>query len=317
MKLNNKKKSILKGKDIISFGQLDTKALSMIFKTANKMKKTFTNKQTRELLKDKIVTLLFFEPSSRTFSSFAAAAKRLGAQTIEYQNPMQTSSAVKGETLEDTIKVFSVYSDLIIMRHPEIGAAEKAANATETPIINAGDGSSEHPTQALLDLYTMLNKFDRLSHLKGVIAGDLLYGRTVHSLLKGLSLYPGNTIYLLSPQRLQLPRELFNLISKKINLIEISNENQIPENCNFWYWTRVQKERFSNLKEYEKIKHSFVINPELLKKKGGKQTIIMHPLPRVGEIHAAIDSDPRAVYLTEQIRNGLYVRMALLNLILR
>lgn len=307
----------MKNQNILSLDQFDTKVLSLIFKTADRMKKSFRNKKLLEELKGKVVTLLFFEPSSRTFSSFVGAAKRLGAQTIEYQNPRETSSAVKGETLEDTIKVFSVYSDLIVMRHPEIGALKRVADATETPVINAGDGSGEHPTQALLDLYTMLNKFGRLHHLVGVIAGDLLYGRTVHSLLKGLSLYHGNTVYLLSPERLKLPRELFNAVSKKIKLVEIHSEKQIPENCNFWYWTRVQKERFSNLKEYEKIKHSFVITPELLKKKGGKQTIIMHPLPRVGEIHTEIDSDPRAVYLTDEIRNGLYIRMALLSLILR
>ena len=229
---------------------------------------------------------------------------------------MQTSSAVKGETLEDAIRVFSNYSDLIVIRHPENGAAKRAADVTDTPVINAGDGYGEHPTQALLDLYTIRNRFKKLNNLTGLIAGDLLYGRTVHSLLRGFSLFSGNIIYLLSPQRLRLPRDLFERFSKKIKLIEITSEKEIPENCHFWYWTRVQKERFSDLKEYEIIKTSFVITPELLKKKGGKQTIIMHPLPRVGEIDSRVDSDRRALYLTEQIRNGLYVRMALLQLIL-
>ncbi|MBI3366441.1 aspartate carbamoyltransferase [Candidatus Roizmanbacteria bacterium] len=310
-------KNTLKQKDILSLDQFDIKTLSMIFKIADTIKKRFKNKKTLEILKGKVITLLFFEPSSRTFSSFCAAAKRLGAQTIEYQNPMQTSSAVKGETLEDSIKVFSTYSDLIVIRHPEIGAAKRAADTTDIPVINAGDGSGEHPTQALLDLYTIQKRCGTLTGLTGLIAGDLLYGRTVHSLLRGLSLYSENTVYLLSPRKLNLTRELFEKISKKINLIEIADEKQIPNNCDFWYWTRVQKERFSNLKEYEKIKHSFVMTPELLAKKGGKNTIIMHPLPRVGEIDTRIDKDPRALYLRDQIQNGLYVRMALLELVLK
>lgn len=306
----------LKNKDLISFDQLNTKIISLIFNAADKIRKSFKSIKLLNVLKGNIVTLLFFEPSSRTFSSFASSAKRLGAQTIEYQNPMQTSSAVKGETLEDAIRVFSNYSDLIVIRHPENGAAKRAADVTDTPVINAGDGYGEHPTQALLDLYTIRNRFKKLNNLTGLIAGDLLYGRTVHSLLRGFSLFSGNIIYLLSPQRLRLPRDLFERFSKKIKLIEITSEKEIPENCHFWYWTRVQKERFSDLKEYEIIKTSFVITPELLKKKGGKQTIIMHPLPRVGEIDSRVDSDRRALYLTEQIRNGLYVRMALLQLIL-
>jgi aspartate carbamoyltransferase catalytic subunit len=307
---------IIKIKDLISIDQLTVYDIKSIFKTTNRIIKTPT-KKLLNILKGKIITLLFYEPSSRTFSSFATAAKRLGAQTLEYQNPLQTSSSVKGETLEDSIKVFENYSDAIIIRHPEIGVASNAANAANIPIINAGDGAGEHPTQALLDLYTIFKKHYKINNLTGLIVGDLLYGRTVHSLLKGFSKFANNAIYLLSPKKLQLPPALFQELSKSIKLKIINHENEIPANCHFWYWTRVQKERFKNIKEYEKIKNSFILTPDLLNKKGNKKMIIMHPLPRVGEIDARIDTDYRAIYLNKQIKNGMYVRMALLKLILK
>ncbi|MDO8609826.1 MAG: aspartate carbamoyltransferase [bacterium] len=312
-----KNKLSLKGKDIVSIDQLNKEIIFEIFKTTDVIKKQIKLNKPINDLKGKIVTLLFFEPSSRTFSSFSAAIKKLGGQTIEYQNPLQTSSAIKGETLEDSIKVFATYSDAIIMRHFQNGAAQRAANATDKPFINAGDGSGEHPTQALLDMYTIYKKQGTLNGLIGLMAGDLLYGRTIHSLLKGLSYFSNNTIYLLAPKRLRLPNDFIEKISKKIKLIVINNENEIPKNCHFWYWTRVQKERISDLKEYEKIKNAFIITPELLKKYGNNKLIIMHPLPRIGEIDERIDSDPRALYLRDQIQNGLYARMALLKLILK
>lgn len=307
------------GKSIISLEQFDKKTLQILFRQTDKLKKLIIKKKYLDLLKGKIVTLLFFEPSSRTFSSFAAAAKKLGSQTIEFQNPMQTSSAAKGETLEDAIRVFENYCDAIIMRHPQIGAARRAAESSlTTPIINAGDGSGEHPTQALMDLYTIHNRFGKLTDLKGLLAGDLLYGRTVHSLLKGLSLFSNNTIYLLSPAKLKLSKDVYQYATKKgVKLIEIASDKDIPADCHFWYWTRVQKERFTDIKEYERLKNKFIITPELVKEKGNKKMIIMHPLPRVGEIDVRIDDDKRAIYLTEQLKNGLYVRMALLTLILK
>ncbi len=303
--------------DIISFDQLDTKTLSLIFKTADGIKKSFKNKKTLEILKGKVITLLFFEPSSRTFSSFASAAKRLGAQTIEYQNPMQTSSAVKGETLEDTIKVFSAYSDLIIIRHPEIGAASRAANVTDIPVINAGDGAGEHPSQALLDLYTIREQFGRLDRLKGLIAGDFLYGRAVRSLLKALCLYKNNSIYLLSPKELSLSKkDVYLYKSRGLKIFEIDSEKNIPRDCDFWYWTRVQKERFKNKTASNKIKAPY-LSTALLKAKGNNKMIVMHVLPRIDEVDREVDNDLRCIFLTKQIKNGMYVRMALLKLILK
>lgn len=307
-----------RNKDIISLTQFDQSSLKKLFHTTQKIKKKTDPKKFLNVLSGKIISLLFFEPSSRTFSSFCVAAKKLGGLTIEYQNPKDTSSVVKGETMEDTIKVFESYSDMIIIRHPEIGMAEKAAKAAFfVPIINAGDGSNEHPTQALLDLYTVYEHFGSLKGLTGLIVGDLLFGRTVHSLLKGFSLYSGNTIYLLSPRTLRLPRDLYSQIKAMgVNLIEIDDEREISKNCNFWYWTRIQKERFSNVREYEKVKNKLIITPSLLKEKGNRNLIIMHPLPRVGEIDNRIDKDPRAIYLRDQIKNGVYTRMALLTLVL-
>lgn len=304
-------------KDIVSLDQLDKKSIKILFKEVSKIKKTPAKKLIRKLT-GKIVALLFFEPSTRTFSSNSAAVKRLGGQTIEHQNPMQNSSVVKGETIEDTIKMIEQYSDAIVIRHPLVGTAEKSARVANIPVINAGDGIGEHPTQALLDMFTIYEKHGRLDRLKGLIVGDLLNGRTVHSLIKGLSIFPNNTLYLLSPKQLRLTeKDLIDAKKRNIKLVETKSLEEIPSDCHFWYWTRVQKERFTDKNEYERLKHSFILTKKLVEKKAGKNTLFMHPLPRVGEIETAVDADPRAVYLTDEPKNGMYVRMALFSLILR
>ena len=317
-KTDNKINGKFKGKDIISLDQFNSKDLKILFKLTKKMKNIAVHAKPSKLLAGNIVTLIFYEPSSRTFGSFSAAVKQLGGQTVEIQNPQQFSSVAKGENLEDSMKTFEAYCDAIVIRHYEIGSAKKAAEyAKFIPIINAGDGIGEHPTQALLDLYTIYEKFQRLDRLKGLIAGDILHGRTVHSLIRGLSLFKGNTLFLLSPQELRLSKDDFSDFTRRgIKLIEIQNEKDIPKDVQFWYWTRVQKERFKNEKDYQKVKNKFIITPELLDEYGNKNLIVMHPLPRVGEILPEIDKDPRAVYLRSQVRNGMYVRMALLALIL-
>jgi len=220
--------------------------------------------------------------------------------------------------LEDTIRTFEAYCDAIVIRHPIVGTAQKAAEAAKfVPIINAGDGNGDHPTQALLDLYTIYEKFGRLDNLTGVLAGDPFNSRTIHSLIEGLSLYNGNTLYLLSPKELELPKSVLTKFSKKgITFYIINNANALPKNADFWYWTRVQKERFTDLKAYEKVKDSFYLTKELVEKFASKNTILMDPLPRVGKIDMQVDEDPRAVYLRSQIRNGMYVRMALMGLVL-
>lgn len=314
MRINSR--SALSNKSYISIDSLSIQSIQEVFTRADKIRKmSFT--QTSKILKGKLVTLLFFEPSSRTFSSFSAAVKKLGGMTIEYQNPLQTSSSIKGETLEDTMRVFENYSDAVVMRHFEKGTLQRAADSVSIPVINAGDGIGEHPTQALLDAYTIFNKTSSLKGLTGLMVGDLLNGRTVHSLLKLLSLYKNNTVYLLSPKQLRLEPVFKRLIEKQgIKLIEISSQDEIPLFADFWYWTRVQKERFTDKKEYEKLKNRFVVTPELLAEKGNKKMILMHPLPRVGDIDIRVDNDPRAVYLSDQVKNGLVIRMALLSLIL-
>lgn len=305
-----------KGKDIISINQFSERDIRHLFKKTTVMKEISKKKGRGNLLDGKIMTALFYEPSSRTFASFITAMQRLSGGIIPLQG-MTYSSVAKGETLEDTIQTFAAYSDVIVIRHPEVGSTKIAADVSSVPVINAGDGIGEHPTQALLDLYTIYEKHKKLNNLIGVMAGDMLHGRTIHSLIRALSIFEKNTLYLLSPKELKLSRRDLNNFSKRgIKLIEIHKEDDLPKNVHFWYWTRIQKERFQNLKDYERVKNHFVLNKKLIKKYAGKNTIFMHPLPRVGEILPEVDDDHRAVYLKSQVGNGMYVRMALLSLVL-
>lgn len=305
-------------KDILSLSQFDTNSILHLFDVAEKMRFIAKNSLPSDILKGTISTLLFYEPSSRTRASFDAAIKQLGGQTVVVENPQQFSSVSKGETFEDTIRVFESYSDAVILRHPEIGSSKKAAKtAQNVPIINAGDGIGEHPTQALLDMMTIFENSKTLSNLVGVCGGDIKNGRTIHSLLKGLSLFQGNTIYLLSPNLLKLDRKDLEKYKKAgLKIIEIEDMAQIPKNADFWYWTRVQKERFKNIEEYKTVNNNFVVSSKNFNKFAGKKTILLHPLPRVGEILEELDKDPRSQYLKEQVRNGMYIRMALMGLVL-
>lgn len=307
------------GKDIVSLDQFAVADLYTVFNLALRMKELVLASEPSQILAGKVISLLFFEPSSRTFGSFASAVKRLGGQTLDIQSPETVTSVHKGETFEDTIRVFEAYSDAIVLRHPRSGAAQTAAEAARfVPVINAGDGTNEHPTQTLLDLCTLYERFGRLDHLTGLLVGDALNSRTMHSLMRGLSLFEHNRLYILAPERLRLTRDDFVACSSRgIELIEIASEREIPTDCDFWYWTRIQQERFSSPKEYQKLAAGkFVATPELLARYAKKDMILMDPLPRVGTIDPAVDQDERAVYLRSQIRNGLYTRMALLALIL-
>lgn len=306
-----------KGKDILSLDQFSRSDIELLFQKASEMAEQVQQQKQSDILKGTITTLLFYEPSSRTFGSFSSAIKRLGGATLDIQNPTTVSSVAKGETLEDTIRTFESYSDAIVMRHPEVGSVEKAAGVATIPVINAGDGIGEHPTQALLDLYTIHKKFNKLDGLTLLMAGDIKNGRTVHSLLRGLSLFSNITAYLLSPQSLKLSREeLEDFTQRGVKVVEITSEAEIPKDAHVWYWTRVQKERFNDLSEYEKTKHSFILTNKLLTDYGNNDMVIMHPLPRVGEILEEVDSDKRSLYFTEEMRNGMYTRMALMGLVL-
>lgn len=307
------------GKNIVSLDQFTAEDLRRIFLLAGDMKHIVLYNESSHILAGMLVSLLFFEPSSRTFGSFAAAVKRLGGQTIEVQHPETVSSVSKGESFEDTIRVFGAYANAIVLRHPLAGAAQRAALISEgVPIVNAGDGNNEHPTQTLLDLYTLYEKFGRLDHLKGLLVGDALNSRTMHSLLRGLSLFPANTVYILAPAPLRLRQEdRAYFASRGVEVIEIASEREIPRDCHFWYWTRIQKERLASEAMYQEIAATnLVATPRLLQEYAGKDTILMDPLPRVKSVDPAVDADERAVYLRSQIRNGVYTRMALLALIL-
>lgn len=307
-----------KGKDILSLAQFNRGDVKILFDRTEELKEIGQKGLPSNILAGKLVTLLFYEASSRTRGSFDAATKQLGGNTIVVEDPQHFSSVSKGETLEDTIQVFEAYTDAIVLRHADVGTAQIAADtATRVPIINAGDGIGEHPTQALLDLYTIFENTGRLSGLKGVMAGDIKNGRTVHSLLQGLSLFPGNEVFLLSPNELRLsPQDRKKVAKSGVKIHEIGSTDEIPPGCDFWYWTRVQKERIASAEEYERVNNRFVLTWDLLHEHAGLNTIIMHPLPRVGEIDKEVDNDSRAVYLRSQIRNGLYTRMALLSLVL-
>jgi len=305
-----KRKNGFLGKDILSVDQFSKEDLTFLFRKAMLMKKIVKGGKKSKMLQGKIMTALFYEPSSRTFGSFISAMQRLGGGIIPLQG-MTYSSVAKGETLEDTIRTFECYSDIIVIRHPEVGSAKKAALASAVPIINAGDGVGEHPTQALLDLFTILSKFKKIDGLKVAFVGDLLNGRTVHSLSKLLAKMGKVEFFFVAPKILRMPQEIRDQLKNRVSITEVEKLEEVIKKVNVLYITRVQKERFSDLSIYESIKNFYIVTKKLMEK-ARKDLILMHPLPRVGEISTEVDNDSRAVYLTEQMRNGLHVRMALL-----
>lgn len=305
----------MKLKHILSTQQfLDKNVLINIFKVADKFERADRQNKVPKLLENKILSCLFYEPSTRTRFSFESAMLKLGGQVISTENAGQFSSAIKGETLMDSIKVISGYADIIVLRHPEAGSAKEAAKVSSVPIINAGDGDGEHPTQALLDLYTIKKELGQIDNLKIGMVGDLLYGRTIHSLIYLLSLNFNIEIFLVSPKSLKLPEKYkFFLNSNKIKFSEFDKLEDIISKVDVLYITRIQKERFSSNKLYEQVKNSFILDEKLLKKLK-KRSVIMHPLPRINEITLKVDEDKRAAYF-RQAKNGLYIRMALLSLL--
>lgn len=264
------------------------------------------------------VACIFYEPSTRTSSSFIAAAGKLGMNVIPITQGVQFSSVSKGESLEDTILTLAQYADTIVLRHPETGAAARAAAVSPVPIINAGDGIGEHPTQALLDLYTIQREFGRTDNLHITFVGDLFHGRTIHSLLRLLRLYPGNTFSLVSPALLALDRVDGSMMppntESTIVRKSLSEARAELEKADVVYMTRVQKERFVYDSGYQEVKDSCLLTPELVACMK-PEARILHPLPRVNEIPTSIDADPRAAYF-RQVHNGLWLRMAVLTMLL-
>lgn len=257
---------------------------------------------------------LFYEPSTRTRLSFEVAALKLGIGVVSTENAREFSSAAKGETIEDTVRVLDAYKfDIIVLRHHETGAAARAAHISQTPIINAGDGKGEHPTQALLDAYTIYRQFGRLDNLHIVMGGDLANGRTVRSLARLMSSYPNNRITFVSMPELQIGKDIKATLHKNNTPFKETTDTQAAfKTADIVYWTRLQKERLAQPELV--LKGGFTLEPEILKHLP-THAIIMHPLPRVNEISPLVDNDPRAMYF-EQAGNGLYVRMALLDQII-
>lgn len=270
-----------------------------------------TGKRIERPLEGKIIACVFFEPSTRTRLSFETASLRLGAKVISAENAAENSSAHKGETIEDTARTLSCYADAIVMRHFEMGAAEKMASVATSHVVNAGDGANQHPSQGLLDLYTIQKEHGRLTNLKVAFVGDVLNSRTLRSLVPLLMLYPDNTFYFISPNELNLDAEYRKfLVDNNVKFEELSELDGTLPTVDVLYMTRVQKERFKNEADYEKVKDTFILTSAHVSKLKG-DAIIMHPLPRINEIHTDIDQDSRAAYF-RQAQNGLYVRMSLL-----
>lgn len=304
--------SDFKGKNILAVGQFSVDDIDIVFERANYMAKVVTNKGGNDALKGKILANLFYEASTRTSSSFAAAIQRLGGGFIPI-NDVKYSSVIKGENLTDTIRTLQSYADVIALRHPVVGSAQEAATVANIPIINAGDGVGEHPTQALLDLYTIKNECGRLEGLTVTMVGDLKYGRTVHSLAEIIRPY-GVKLNYVAPRELRMPQALQKRLASSLEQEEHATLGDVIAKTDVLYVTRIQKERFSDLHEYDRLKNLFCIDSSIMRK-APKMMIVMHPLPRVNEISVEVDADPRAAYF-RQMRNGLYIRMALLSLIL-
>lgn len=291
---------------IVSAKQFDTKILKDLFSLTGKIK---SGKYDKKALSGKIMATLFYEPSTRTRLSFESSMLRLGGTVITTENAAEFSSAIKGETLEDTIRIVNAYSDVIVLRHSNPGASEVAAKYSKVPIINAGDGSHEHPTQALLDLYTIFSKF-KMPNFTISLIGDLATYRSVHSLSYLLTLYPKVKLIFVSPKKLSILSDLRQRLKQSGNQFEETDELEKGlKDADVIYVTRIQKERL-NTADFNQYFGLYVIDRDSLSLVK-KNAIIMHPLPRINEITADVDRDPRAIYF-EQAQNGVYVRMALL-----
>jgi aspartate carbamoyltransferase len=303
---------MLKGKDILNTAQFSTQELNLIMNTAANYERRVKKNEVIKDMEGKIVACLFFEPSTRTRLSFESAANRLGARVISVSGAASSSTA-KGESLPDTIRTVDGYVDVIVMRHPENGSAQIAADHAVHPFINAGDGSNQHPTQALLDIFTIRQEKGALGGQTVTFLGDLKYGRTVHSLGYFMTLY-GNKMIFVSPKALRMPEKLTDdFRSRGAEIEEMEDIQEALAKSDIVYVTRIQRERFEDPQEYEKLKGSYIIDRDTINK-AKKGITVLHPLPRVDEISADVDGYEGAAYF-RQAHNGMYVRMALLALV--
>lgn len=302
-----------KNRDVISIKDFSKEEINYILNYTKKMVPYAKGEKHTDILREKILSSLFFEPSTRTRLSFESAMNRLGGRVIGFADPSATSQK-KGESLADTIRMADSYSDAIVIRHPQEGAARLSTEFAESPILNAGDGAGQHPTQCLLDLFTIITERKQIKGNKIVLLGDLKYGRTVHSLAYALSLL-GAELTFVSPESLKMPKEVINECKEfGVEPSSISNLERAVKDANVLYVTRIQKERFPDAEEYNRVVGMYKVDMDLLKH-AKEDLIIMHPLPRVVEIDPEIDKTPHALYF-KQAFNGVPVRMALLSLIL-
>jgi len=298
---------------VISVHDLTVDLIFDVLDRAESMLEIAGGRAVSDVLKGKVLGSIFFEPSTRTRLSFETAMNRLGGSVIGFAGT-EATSVVKGETLADTIRMVSGYADGIVLRHPREGAAKLATEFSDVPVINAGDGAGQHPTQTLLDLFTIRQHMGRLQDLNISLVGDLRYGRTVHSLAFALSKF-GNTINLVSPEGLEMPAEVVDHLRDSGQFgVACHTPEEVIEKTDILYVTRIQKERFPDPVEYKKVAGKYMIDPELVSQ-GPGHMIVMHPLPRVNEITPEVDSMPQAKYFV-QAANGVPVRMALLSMVI-
>lgn len=300
-------------KNIISIKDFEREDVDYILEEASKLEDIAKSREVSEELKGKILGLMFFEPSTRTKMSFETAMKRLGGDGIGFENS-GSSSVSKGESIADTAKMFEGYCDALVIRHELEGVSKFVSDIVDVPVINAGDGAGQHPTQTLLDLYTIKKEIGKIDDLKIALIGDLKFGRTVHSLSNALGLYKNVKIYLVSPQELKMPQEVLHDINKtNIEYEEVDSIEKIIDKVDVLYVTRIQKERFGDIDDYSKIKGAYVINKKMLE---GKDVIVMHPLPRIDEIDGDVDNTKYNKYFT-QAANAVPVRMAILKTLIK
>jgi len=302
----------LANKDVLRADQFNRGELDLILRTARRYEERLATDEVLDDLEGKILATLFYEPSTRTRLSFETAMLRLGGRVISVAEA-KSSSAAKGESLHDTIKTVEGYADLIVLRHPRIGSAEEAARATDRPVLNAGDGAGQHPTQSLLDLYTIVKEQGKVDGLTIALAGDLKNGRTVHSLAELLANYEVRFVFV-APPALRMPSEIVERLRVKgIEVSETEDLNRAIAGCDILYVTRIQRERFEDPSEYDRLKDAYVLTRAMLEPAKASVTI-MHPLPRVNEISTEVDDHPGAAYF-RQAANGVPIRMALLSLL--
>ena len=300
-------------KNIISIKDLERSDIDYIIDEASKLEDIAKSREISEELKGKILGLMFFEPSTRTKMSFETSMKRLSGECIGFENT-GSSSVSKGESIADTAKMFEGYCDALVIRHEMEGVSKFISDVVDVPVINAGDGAGQHPTQTLLDLYTIKKEIGSIDNIKIALIGDLKYGRTVHSLANALTLYDNVELYFVSPDKLKMPQEILHDLDKAgMSYSETSNISDVIDKVNVLYVTRIQKERFADIDDYLEIKGAYIINKKMLE---GKDLIVMHPLPRIDEIDGDVDDTKYNKYFT-QAANAVPVRMAILKTLIK